>query len=223
MVREVPAQFRALLRYNKLPAIEAHATAFEAILNVFDVHAFAIWPNCLRGMPIGRHVEYAKKNGAVNYAIVGRFRRWRWDLFPSKLIRSLNLPCLLLGFGRQGQVLDGRRVDLLGAEGIADARQEITERKDALNLQFGQREGRGNVLDAAAFLDQPGVAFPLRDLIGSLPQHVLNHRHFERLGIVAFAQGDARQGHTVLALPFGLKAGIIAALARDDLEMMDCS
>ena len=219
MVREVPAEFRALLRYNKLPAIEAHATAFEAILNVFDVHAFAIWPNCLRGMPIGRHVEYTEKNRAINYAIVGSFRRWRWDLFPSKLKRSPNLPRLLLRLGRQGEVLDGRRVDLLGAEGVADARQQIAEREDALHLQFGQRESRGNVLNAAAFLDQPGVAFPLRHLIGILPQHVLDHRNFERLGIVALAQGDAGQRHAVLALPRGLKTGKVAALARDDLEM----
>lgn len=37
-------------------------------------------------------------------------------------------------------------------EGGGDARQQVAEREDALHLQFGEREGRRDILDAAAFL-----------------------------------------------------------------------
>jgi hypothetical protein len=116
-------------------------------------------------------------------------------------------------------VADRLRVDFLGAEGFADARKQVAERKDSLHLQFGQREGGGDGLDRPAFLHQPRVAFPLGDGVRCLAQHVLDHRNFERVGIVALGQNDARQGHEALALLRRLKAGEIAPLARDDLEV----
>src|SRR3546814_7411976 len=65
-------------------------------------------------------------------------------------------PCLLLRLARQSQVAHGRDVDRLVAVEGADARQQITEREDALHPLFGDAEGRADVGDFAAFLRQPG-------------------------------------------------------------------
>src|SRR3546814_8019270 len=48
----------------------------------------------------------------------------------------------------------------------ADARQQITEREDALHPLFGDAEGRADVGDFAAFLRQPGESFPAGHLVG---------------------------------------------------------
>src|SRR3546814_2157129 len=61
--------------------------------------------------------------------------------------------------------------------------------------------------------------FPLRDGIGGLAQHVLDHRDFERLGIIIGRDLDARQGHVLLARRLGGEAGVIAPLTRANLEM----
>src|SRR3546814_5650844 len=63
------------------------------------------------------------------------------------------------------------------------------------------------------------IAFPLRDGIGGLAQHVLDHRDFERLGIIIGRDLDARQGHVLLARRLGGEAGVIAPLTRANLEM----
>src|SRR3546814_1753422 len=49
-------------------------------------------------------------------------------------------PCLLLRLARQSQVAHGRDVDRLVAVEGADARQQITEREDALHPLFGRSE-----------------------------------------------------------------------------------
>ena len=171
--------------------------------------------------------DLAVEGGKIEQRRAGRNRRAAeqpcFQLLAARCIAigilEQRQPSLLLGLGGKGQVLDRGRVDFLGAEGIADTRQQIAECKDALHLQLCEREGCGNVLDIAAFLDQPRVAFPLGDRIGVLAKHVLDHRDFERVGIVTLADHDARQGQFVLALLRGLKAGVIAPLARNDLEM----
>src|SRR3546814_12863729 len=79
-------------------------------------------------------------------------------LFPyTTLFRSVVIkdkPRLLLALARQGQVTHGRDVDRLVAVEGADARQEIAEREDAFHTLFGDAEGRRNIGDLAAFLDQ---------------------------------------------------------------------
>src|SRR3546814_2376668 len=48
--------------------------------------------------------------------------------------------------------------------------------------------------------------FRSRDGIGGLAQHVLDHRDFERLGIIIGRDLDARQGHVLLARRLGGEA-----------------
>ena len=129
-------------------------------------------------------------------------------------------PCLLLRLAGERQMADGRGIHFLGAVGFADAGQEIAEREDALHLQFGEREGCGNILDAAAFLHEAGEAFPLGDLVGVLPQQVLDHRDFERFGIITLADDDARQAALLAAFLGSFDAREIAALACQYLEMV---
>src|SRR3546814_2394700 len=63
-----------------------------------------------------------------------------------------------------------------------------------------------------------GTLFPYTTLFRSA-QHVLDHRDFERLGIIIGRDLDARQGHVLLARRLGGEAGVIAPLTRANLEM----
>ena len=127
-------------------------------------------------------------------------------------------PSFLLRFGRQRQVANARRVDLLGAVKLADARQQIAKRQDALDGQFGHPERHGNFVGRPAFLDQPRERFPLRHLVGRKPRKVFNQRGFESGGIVARLHDRAGQrfGNTVLVC-HGLR-GEKAAASRHNFE-----
>jgi hypothetical protein len=57
-------------------------------------------------------------------------------------------------------MLDGGRVNFFGAEGFADTRQKIAERQECASPAIRERKGRGNILDAAAFLHQAACSFP---------------------------------------------------------------
>lgn len=128
-------------------------------------------------------------------------------------------PGLLLRLAGEGQVADGVVVDLLGAAGLADTRQEIAEREDALHRDSRERESRGDVVHGTAFLHQPSEALPLGDRVGVLPQHVLDHRDFERFGVVPLADDDAWDASNLVARLGRFETGEIAPLARDDLEV----
>src|SRR3546814_15891680 len=67
----------------------------------------------------------------------------------------------------------GRAVDFLLRIHRSNARKEVAERQHAFDGEVGQAEGRGDILDLAAFLDQADKAFPLRHFIGVEPRHVL--------------------------------------------------
>src|SRR3546814_5379192 len=73
----------------------------------------------------------------------------------------------------------------------ADARQQITEREDALHPLFGDAEGRADVGDFATFLRQPGESFPAGHLVGREPRDILDQRRLDRGGIVAILQDGA--------------------------------
>src|SRR5690606_24900552 len=78
-------------------------------------------------------------------------------------------PLLLLRLGRQRQVPDRRRIDLALAVEAPDAREEVAERERARDLQFGQPEGRRDLLRGPALADQPLEAFPASHLVGVEP------------------------------------------------------
>src|SRR3546814_20550519 len=68
------------------------------------------------------------------------------------------------------------RVDLLAGIHFADARQEVAERQHPLHGKLGKPEGGGDLLDLAAFADQPGKALPLANLVGVHSSHIKHGR-----------------------------------------------
>lgn len=130
----------------------------------------------------------------------------------------LNVPRLIRAFRYERAILLRQELKSLVKRG--DAGQEIAERKDAFHLHFGKCKGCGNVLDAAAFLHKAGEALPLGDLVGVLSQQVLDHRDFQRLGIVAVADHDARQAAFFTAFLDRFYACEVATLACQYLEVI---
>src|SRR3546814_6820802 len=94
----------------------------------------------------------------------------------------------------------GRAVDFLLRIHRSNARKEVAERQHAFDGEVGQAEGRGDILDLAAFLDQADKAFPLRHFIGVEPRHVLDPRGFDGIGIVARFEDRAWQWSVVDAI-----------------------
>src|SRR3546814_3132709 len=88
----------------------------------------------------------------------------------------------------------------------------------AFDGEVGQAEGRGDILDLAAFLDQADKAFPLRHFIGVEPRHVLDQRGFDGIGIVARFEDRAWQWSVVDALGQSDAIGGPATRPCDDLE-----
>src|SRR3546814_3736551 len=102
-----------------------------------------------------------------------RISDWSSDVCSSDLVcEGGNRP-------RERQVADGRAVDFLLRIHRSNARKEVAERQHAFDGEVGQAEGRGDILDLAAFLDQADKAFPLRHFIGVEPRHVLDQRGFD--------------------------------------------
>ena len=126
-------------------------------------------------------------------------------------------PRFLLRFAGQGQVPHGSGIDGVSAVGFADAGQEIAKGKDALDGSVGQPEGCGNILDAAAFLDQAIEGFPFADLVGVLAHEILDERGFERSGIVIVVKNGARQEHIFSACLGDGLGGKVAPASSDDL------
>src|SRR3546814_8396110 len=65
---------------------------------------------------------------------------------------------------------------------------------DLFHALFGDAEGRRNIGDLAAFLDQPREAFPARHLVGREPRDILDQRCLDGGGIVAMLENGAGQG-----------------------------
>src|SRR3546814_14371112 len=101
----------------------------------------------------------------------------------------------------------GRAVDFLLRIHRSNARKEVAERQHAFDGEVGQAEGRGDILDLAAFLDQADKAFTLRHFIGVEPRHVLDQPGFDGIGHVARSENRAAPWYVVDAPAHRLDLG----------------
>src|SRR3546814_15480981 len=88
-------------------------------------------------------------------------------------------PRLLLALRREGQMTDGAHINLPTPIKGANARQQITERENALHSARLEPDGIGNLFDAAPRLHQSDKALPLADLVGPNPREIFEHRPFQ--------------------------------------------
>lgn len=84
------------------------------------------------------------------------------------------------------------RIDFAAAIEGADAGEQIAERKDALHRARLEPETVRDLLHRPSRLHQRDERFPLTDLVGLHPREILEHRRFERIGIVALVENGAR-------------------------------
>src|SRR3546814_20245262 len=85
-------------------------------------------------------------------------------------------PRLLLALRREGQMTDGAHINLPTPIKGANARQQITERENALHRARPEPEGTGNLFDAAPSLPPSDQALPLPDPVGPNPRNIFEHR-----------------------------------------------
>lgn len=109
-------------------------------------------------------------------------------------------------------------VDLLAAIGFADFGQEVAKRQNAFDHQLGDAEGRSDVWNGAALLDEPRKRLPLRYFVWIEAGEVFDQRGFQRIGVVTVLHDGAGQGIAFAALVGKRFRGEIAPPAGDDLE-----
>jgi hypothetical protein len=94
----------------------------------------------------------------------------------------------------------------------------IAEREDAFDGQVGQAERRGNVVDAAAFLDQAHEIFPLRHFVGVKSCEVFDHRRLNGIGVIACVEDRAWDRIGVAGFIGNDLGRVESPPSRDDLE-----
>ena len=127
-------------------------------------------------------------------------------------------PCLLLGFGRHREMAQRLAVDLVGTVSVPNLGKQITEREALLDHDLGQAEGRRDVGDAAAFLNETGEGFVLGHFIGVTTGDVFDERSLNRRRVVALLHYRARNGRDLLAFRFDRFGGEVPPPSGDDLE-----
>jgi hypothetical protein len=128
-------------------------------------------------------------------------------------------PRLLLALAREREVADRRRVDFFASVKIADAREQIAERENALHALFGNAEGRRNILGRPAFAHQLREGLPARDLVRREPRDILDHRRLDRRCVIGLGEDAAGQRLGLAGLFGDDPRGVVAPRARDDFDM----
>ncbi len=129
-------------------------------------------------------------------------------------------PFLLLALGRHGEVLHGFVVDVLGAVGLLDLRQEIGECQALPDRLRGDAESGGDAVDGAPAFDELGEGFVFAEGVGIAPRKVFDQRNLDGLGVVAVRHDGAKRRVEFLAFAGDDFAAQITPAARDHAEII---
>ena len=94
---------------------------------------------------------------------------------------------------------------------------QIGNGQTALHREFGDAKDMGDILDAAAFLQQSLEGFELVHFVHGKMGDILNQRGFHRLRVIAFGHDGTRDGLDGGALLFQFAGGKEAAPSGNNL------
>jgi len=109
-------------------------------------------------------------------------------------------------------------VDFLAPIGFLDLRQQVAERQALAHRDFAQAEGRRDVGDGLAELDQPDEGVVQGHFVGIEARDVLDERGFERRCVVARLHDCAGERIERAALARHGLGSEVAPSARHDFE-----